>query len=481
MATRTTFLQLTLPANNEFFDTWDKVVNENFTKVEARAELHDIEIINARFSLPSLADFLAVSHNPDGTLQATGETVDARNSRIYGHKDSQGVYTLEKRIRFNDFETFYARRGTSTVKDGFALEQKNQILNGAKTALGQPNWLGFTANKARLDGSASAIDLLVYGQYQRIRALEEVAISGPAATYYVYAEYAPNGEIKVDGDSTTAPPVNANGVTGNDVNSDVRIFSDPTSDFTTFDVKAGDILRILGNTAVSGDYVIEEVAAESNNNYLRVTGLFADSLSALDYVIIDPLKCSLGFSADDSVATNRLYLGEADFDGAAVTAVRPRQFKDFYVGDWRAVDLSGAPTSFEETWSHYLGSEALDITVQVSIGDGAGGQPNGSQPVEHLSLGEYTDAVYSLLNSLSISNTLALSTGDQTLSGGVSLAGTLSLNKDSDGFEVRSVRAKHTKNQITVKNVVPNAFYTDYAGAAIQTGYIRVLVTRKEG
>lgn len=481
MATRTTFLQLILPANNEFFNTWDTVVNDNFEKVEAKIEEHDIEIINARFSLPTLSEFLQVSHNTDGTLKATGETVDARNSRIYGHSDAEGDFTLEKRVRLNDFENFYARRGTATIRDSFAIEKKNSILNGAKTALGQPNWLGSTADKARIDGSGTQIDLLVGGHYQRIRELEEVTISGAPATYYIYADYSSTGEIKVDGDSTTAPPANANGITGNDINSETRIFSDPTVDFTTFDVKEGDILRILGNTAVSGDYLIEEVAAEGNNNYLRIVGLFGDSLSALDYVIVDPYKCTLGFSASDTPTANRLYLGEADFDGAAITAVRPRQFKDYYIGDWRPVDLSGAATSFEETWNHFLGSEALDITVQVSIGDGSGGQPNGTQPVEHLSLGEYTDAVYSLLNTLSINNTLSLSVGDQTLSGDVTLNGTVGLNKDSDGFEVRSVRARHTKNQITVKNVVPDVFYTNYSGASIQTGYIRVIVTRKEG
>ena len=480
MATTTTFLGLVLPANNEFFNTWDTVVNENFVKVEAKIKENNDEIIASRFSLPSLNEFLAVSHNTDGTLKATGETVNARNSRVYGHRDANGLFTLEQRIRLNDFENFYARRGAASIRDGLALKAENLILNGAKTALGQPSWLGFTGANARLDGSATQIDMLVNGNYQRIRALEEITLSGAAATYFLYAEYSAEGEVKVDGDSTTSPPATPSGTTGNDVNSEIRIFADATVDFTTFDVKAGDILRILGNNSVAGDYVIEPVAAESNYNYLLIKGVFPASQAALDYVVLDSYKPTLGFAADDTPAAGRLYLGEADFDGGSITAIRPRQFKNLFVGDWRPVDLSGVATDFEEVWNHFLGDDVLDITVQVSVGDGSGGAPNGALPVEHLSLAEYEEASYSLSNTLGVNNTLSLSVGDQTFSGDVTLSGTVTLNKDTDGKMVRSVRAKHTKNQITVKNVVSDVFYTDFDSNVIQTGFVRVIVSRKD-
>jgi len=476
MATKTTFLQLVLPANNEFFNTWDQVVNENFVKVEDKINSHDSEIIASRFSLSSMDVFLAVSHNPDGTLKATGETVSARNSRIYGHKDSEGVYSLEKRVRLNDFENFYARRGQADIKDSLAIKKESMILDGAKSGLGQPTWLGYTAAKARIDGSGTQIDMLIDGQYSRIRALEEVTISGAAATYFLYAEYSSSGAIVVDGDSTTSPPASATGVTGSDINSDVRIFSDPAVDFTTYDVKAGDVLRILGNTAVSGDYIIEEVAAESNNNYLRIIGIFASSLGSLDYVIIDSYKPTLGFAAAETPVAGRMYIGEADFDGIAVTAVRPRQFKRTFVGDWRAVDVSGGSPTFEEIWSHYLGTADIDVVIQVSQAN------DGSLPVEQLSLSEHSDPVLDVNNgTLGITNTLSLTPGDQTLGGGVAISGSVSGAFSTPGKQTRSARMKHTRNLIYVKNIFSALFYTDYDGTVKQTGYIRVIVQKKEG
>ena len=384
MTTKTTFLQLVLPANNEFFNTWHTVVNENNIKIESKIEEHDTEIIAARFSKPTLNEFLEVAHNNDGSLMVTEEAAAARSSRVYGHADASGNYSLEKRLRFSDFELFYGRLGLPDLRAGMAIKKEKEILNGTKTVLGQPAWLGFTSANARLDGSATALEMLVSGNYQKLRKLEEITVSGPAATYYLYADYSASGAIVVDGDSTVAPPVSASGITGNDLASERRVFADSSVDFTTFDVAQGDTLRILGNTAVSGDYVIETVGYNSNPNQLRVIGLFVSSLASLDYVIIDAFKPTLGFDAAKTPADDRLFIGEADFDGSVITAVRPLQFGDVFLGDWRPVDVSGGSTSFEEIWNHYLGDDTLQVTIQVSQAN------DGTQAIEELSLNENT-------------------------------------------------------------------------------------------
>ena len=98
MANTTDFLSLILPANNEFNDTWDVPMNANFTKVDQEIETISNEIQSARFTLTDLATFLAVSHNTDGTLIASDEQDEARNSPIYGDDESGTDYELKDRL-----------------------------------------------------------------------------------------------------------------------------------------------------------------------------------------------------------------------------------------------------------------------------------------------------------------------------------------------------------------------------------------------
>jgi hypothetical protein len=464
MAIRTNFLNLILPANNEFFNTWDKVVNENFQKVENKIQDLDDEIIASRGSQPNLQTFLAVGHEQDGNLKPTVEVGESRASRVYGYKDVDGFFQLDQRLNFSDFETFFARASRSNLRDRLALRGEKIIIEGSKSGLGLPTWLGFTDDKAIIDGSVTALEMLVSGHYQRVRTLEEVVISGAAGTYVLYADYNPAGTIIVDGDSSAPPPANPTGATGVDINNERIVFADSATNFTTFDVRAGDLLRILGNVSVKGDYPIAEVAYDGNPNWLRIIGLFRQSLSALNYVTIDPFKPTIGFVplAAATPQTNRLYIGEVDFDGGSVTAVRPRHFRDYFVGEWRAIDVSGGNPNFEEIWNHRLGSTALKVTIQASLSN------DGSTPVEELSLSEYTESELNFANTLSFNP----GTTDATLTG--SVTSTL-----DPGAKKRSVKARHTRNQIFVKNAVPSVFFSDYDGSPQQIGFIRVILERK--
>lgn len=463
MATETSFLKLVLPANNEFYNSWDVVLNANFVAIDAKMKAHDDEIINARFTKTSIAEFLAVSHNTDGTLKPTDEVSLSRSSKVYGFMDAGGNFVLEDRLELSDFEIFYSRRGRSNILAGLSVYDQNEIINGPKDGLGKPSWLGFSGDKVRPDGSGSQIEMLINGFYQRIDDLEEVTILGGGGTYFLYADYEENGTIVHDGDSSSPPPANPNGVTGSDINGNRTIFSDNTVDFTATKVKPGYILRILGNTLVSGDYVISGVAVESNNSYLQVIGLFKGSLSGLNYVIIDPFKPTLGFESSEVSINGRLFIAEVDFDGAAVTAVRARHYKKTFIGDWRPVDVSGGSPNYEETWNHNFGNTNLAVTIQVSQAN------DGSAPIENLSLAENTDAVWS------IDNTLNFDAGTSD----AELTGTVSINKDSDGYGARTARMQHTRNAVSVKNVAAGTFYRDYSNVTRQTGFIRVIVEKK--
>jgi len=231
MAIRTTYLNLILPANNEFFNSWDTVVNDNFTRVENKIEEIEDEIIASRGTQANLQTFLAVGHEPDGGLKPTLEVGESRASRVYGYKDADGLFQLDKRLNFVDFEIFYAKANKASIRDRLSLEKEKYILDGAKSGLGLPTWLGFTDDKAIIDGSTIPLEVLTDGQYQRVRTLEEVVISGAAGTYVLYAEYNAGGAIIVDGDSTTAPPVNPTGSTGLDINNERIVFADSATNF----------------------------------------------------------------------------------------------------------------------------------------------------------------------------------------------------------------------------------------------------------
>ena len=240
-------------------------------------------------------------------------------------------------------------------------------------------------------------------------------------------------------------------------------------------MQPGDKLTLIdGNDA--GEYFIEEIAPDSNNDQLKIIGLFPNGgLSSINYTIIDPLAVTLGFASTETAAANRIFIGEADFDGAAVTAVRPRQYLDVYVGDWRSIDVSG-PSTFEEVWNHYLGSDQLSVVVQVSQAD------DGSTHVEEMSLATLEDTltVNGTIGSLVYNaGSFNPGSGDATYTDG-NISGTPGASRSGDILPDRSVKYKWDRNTVTVKNAVASKFYTDYDSNVRQTGFIRVVV-RKRG
>ena len=478
MASKTSFLQMILPLNGEYQDTWDQVANANFQKLDDWASGVDSEIVDARFGQASLKEFLQVGLNNDGSLKPAPEVVKSRNSFLYGDEILTNDLDLSARLNLGDKEVFWAREGRPSLREALGAHTYMQgaVIDGSKDANGYPTWLGFTGANANVDGSVTNIILQIGGQRARVRTLEQVVISGSVGTKYIWAQVEANGVERVDGDSTSAPPASANGACGNTLlDSKVRYFKDLTTDFTTKDVKAGDILEIIGNNSNAGQYIIAEVAPGGDVNSLKIYGIFpGGALSSLNYTVTDPFAVTLGFDATKTPASGKLYIGEVDFDGSAITAARELHFNDYFVGAWQAVDVTSTP-QFTLTWDHNLFDDKLEVVVQAS-------QTNdGLQPIVPLDMGSLTNTT-----ALNFSNTLLFNAGNfnpgssgATYSPGPTLTGNVTSSLTGSVLLDNAVRVQFTRTQISVKNPVAGVFYKDFSGTAKTAGYVRVIVRRK--
>ena len=495
MSTETPYLKLTQPGFNEFRNSWNVPANSNSDKIDVWAQAFGQEIIDSRFSLPSLSAFLAVALNPDGTQKPAAEVILARSSPVYGFETTAPVdYSLSVRIDQGDWEVLKAREGQVSLRSAQAFRMpgiKNQVFDGSKDINGYPTWMGFIANKVQVDGSVDPLMLTIDGFMSRGRILRELTLTGGAGIKYVYGTFQVDGVITVDGDSSTPPPATPAGTVSNDIDGDAVYFSDATKDFTTENVQPGDYLTLL-DSADAGVYVIKAVAPGAVVDRLEIIGLFPTSgLSSINYTITDPLAFTLGFDTAELPAAGKFYLGEADYDGAAVTAVRARHFGDSFIGEWRAVDV-GSPTTFEQIYLHKLGSDALDFSVQVSqTNDGTGAVEeltlatmtstlgvtvgNGTLAVNIVDTLDYTAAVFN-------PGTSDASYTPGSLAGGVTgnLTGAVTGSLTGSIKPDRSVAVKWNRNQIWIKNAEAGIFYKDYGGTVRTTGFIRV-VARKRG
>ena len=497
MADTTSFLGLILPGLGEYVDSWHIPNNANFADLDAWAEQIQNEIVAARFGESSLSAFLAVAHENDGTLKPTDEMIAARSSTVYGDKNqlTDVGYELNERLEEGDVDVGDAREGESSLRAALAARQilvPNMVFSGSADANGFPTWLAFAAANALVDGSSSEIGILIDGYRSRVRVLETVPLAGVAGTYFLYAQFQAGGVLRVNGDPGNAgpptPPGVATGTTSDDTDLVARIFTDATKDFTSLDVQPGDFLEIVAPSNDAGVYRIKDVAPGGNNDQLRIWGKFpVGGLSSQAYTIHDPLAVTLAFDTAETPAAGKHYIGEADFDGAAITEVRPRHFKDTFVGDWRAFDVSGGIQ--EEVWLHRLGSLDLDIIVQASQAN------DGTAPVETLSLATVADSLgfTGAIGSLAVTDPgvnytpPTLTAGDQTFSddgsvdhGPLGLSGTPGGSITGTVAPNRSVRYKFTRNQINVKNAISNVFYRDFDDNDLTTGFIRVII-RKRG
>lgn len=493
MADTTTNIGLTLPGFGEFDDSWWEPLNENFTKIDTEIGALKDEIVDARHSEASLKDFLDVGHNSDGTLKPTEEVIDGRNTFLYGHRDpdSGDEFTLKSQADNSGRELWRAREASLSLVDSLAFREyaaSKRVISGSADGNGQPTWMGSTGANINIDGGTTPLFMMIDGYVHRIRTLKQLLLSGASGTKYIYAERQVDGVVTVDGDSTTPPPVSPGGTTAADGLAEMTIFADTTKDFTTEDVKIGDYLTLIDGQD-AGTYLILEIAPGGVVSKLKIVGKFpVGGQSNINYTISDRQCPVLGFATAETVTAGRLYIGEADFDGVSITAYRPRNFGDSYISPWQSIDVSAPALLSEIILPHLLGSDKLDISIQVSQAD------DGSQPVEELSVGQvgngtltFTPSNGSLAVDIGTLVTAAvqLSAGDQTvtqqpaLSGAPGLTGTVGGALSGTISATRSLAMKWDRNRVYIKGLLSGVFYTDYGGVVRQTGKLRVIARRR--
>lgn len=496
MSTLTSFLNLIQPGNGEFVDTWDLPLRNNFANIDSWASVISDEIIAARFNKASLPEFLSVSHETDGTLKPSQEVIDARSSNSYGDQNlsTSAEYLLDDRIEQGDVDVFEAREGEPSLRSALAAREilvPNMIIDGAKNANGYPTWMSFNSEKVIVNGSSTVLQLMIDGWKCHVREQAEITLAGGSGTYFIFAQFSANGVMKINGDPNDPelelpkPPTALGVVSVESGENYPRLFTDTTIgiDYLSSDIQPGDQL-IIPSGDNKGTYIIRTIVDATT---LKIIGRFNKALATQSYTIRDQLAVTYGFDATLTPAAGKQYIGEAIFDGIAVTSVIPRHFKDFFVGAWLPVDTGASPLN-EQNWTHGLGTDNLEITFQASQSN------DGSTPTETLSEAtllntlSYVGAIGTLAiqNDDPVHTNPTISSGDQTLSPDGDVTHNVQLNGLPGGslggavIPNKSVRSKYNRNTVWVKGAVSGVFYTDFSDNIRTTGFIRVIV-RKRG
>lgn len=470
MASKTNFLGLTLPGNNEYNDNWDEPMNANFVKIDEEIEVISNELEAARFEASSLAEFLQVSHYSDGSLKPTPEVEESTNSQVYGSNDVSGNdYSLKQRLDLGDKEVFDARESMESLLAALARRSRdfdypNHVIGGAKTAAGQPNFLSSSAAEFKLDGAPEKLIFNIDGYYMSIDQDISVNVTGSDGTKYLVAKRPATAYLNVDKQSeedgvTTANPLN---------NDKVQIFQDPTQDFTLISLRAGMILRVL-NTDNAGDYVISEVAPSGVVDQLLVVGDFSNAIGAINYQVIDPLRPEFSVESSYTIETGKCIIGEGEFSGGALISSLAYNFKGKFSSEAEAVNVSTIPT-FEQVFNHNLGKIPTSIQIFASQAD------DESSPYEPLSMSlPGHDLEVTIDNTLAYTpGTFAPGTTDATYTQGT-LVGDVTGALNGNVYGLRSVVTKITKTQIFIKNVKDNHFYRDYDSVDRTEGFLKVV------
>ena len=469
MSNKTDFLSLVLPENNEFNDGWDIPVNSNFEIVDSAIEEISNELASAKFTKTSLAEFLTVSHFDDGTLKPSEEMDDARNSLVYGDDSGGTDFELKDRLELADKETFDAREGLNSLLDSLArrargFDHLDSILDGPKDSYLQPNFLTCSGAEFLLNGDPTEVVFNINGYYMRFRTDESLAVTGGDGTRYLYA-IKPSTPITTLDRSSAANGASAENALNNDK---CQILQDSGVNFSTSNVKSGDVLEIL-NSANAGTYIIDTVAFDGNSDQISIKGRFKSIVSGLNFKIYDPLMPELGVDTTKTPAVGKCYIGEGTFASGALTASLTYNFKGEYDSHYEAIDVSSL-ASFEKTFNHQLGDFPKTIQIYASQAN------DGSEPLEPLSV----DLVGNDLAAVA-ANTLSYTPGvhnpgtsDATYTPGT-LVGGVTCALTGAVYNLKSVSIKITKTQIFIKNVKDNHFYRDYDGSDRTTGYLKVV------
>lgn len=470
MAEKTNFLNLTLPGNSEYNDNWDEPMNQNFVKIDEEVESISNEILSARFTKSSLAEFLGVSHYSDGTLIPSEEALAARNSKVYGSNDSSGNdYQLKQRLDLGDMETYTARERSSSMISAMAFRFQDfnymdSVISAASTAEGMPNYLSSAASEFKIDSTPIPVVINIDGYKTIIEDDESVQVSGGDGTKYLVAKRPATPYI------VTEKPTEEVGITtANALNSDkVQVFVDQAVDFPALLVRPGYILELL-NTGNAGKYIIDEVGFDGDITQLLIIGNFVNALGGINYRITDPMRPEFSVESSYVKEKGKVYLGEGEYASGSLISSKAYSFKHKFESPYQAVDVSSL-ADFELIINHDLGFIPKEIEAFVSQAD------NDSEPVEKISTSGTGNDLSVLINN-TLSHTPGIfdpGTTDATYTQ-ATLVGDVTGSIDGAVYDLRSVRIKVTKTQIFIKNVKPNHFYRDYDDVDRQIGFIKVV------
>jgi len=158
-----------------------------------------------------------------------------------------------------------------------------------------------------------------------VRTLEEVTISGAAATYYLTLTMNPTGlqYLSVSGSGALQNYV-TNGFTA--------VLSDISQNFVLAGTQPGDILNLTGpgGNPNLGEYVVLATNTQDPTNLtvnqIAIIGRFISTGTGFSYTLNNPISPALGFTATAHAKTftrvaNKIYLGRCVFDGTNVTSL----------------------------------------------------------------------------------------------------------------------------------------------------------------
>jgi hypothetical protein len=433
MASKTSRLELTKPANSEFENEWDVPINENWDKIDTAIKNLQDEITAARGNKANLDTRLDNGLDEDGNLLATPEVEKGRHSPVSGQYAS-----LALRINAFDLDVGALRAREISLLDGMAFRGQDFMLDlaidGPKDGAGRPNFITHSGDIVTIDGTPTPVLLNCKGYLQKCRIDKNVTISGSPGTKYIYAEYNSTGrEVE-------------NGTDGSAGGGSLNEFNSATGQFVTKDVKVGDLLVISSGPNV-GTFAIKTIV---DNNNIEIQGKFAQTSGSITFSIKDMLHPNFNFESTYTPGLGKCYVGECYFDGIGITSSHAYAFRGKYESDYEAIDVSSIPT-FEKVLNHNLGiiPRRLEIYACVSA----------SIDVDHVPL-----------SMSKISHNFVFNFDDNGTGASLVVTGGV--------FPINSVIVKLTRNTITIKNARESLFYNDYVGIDKNTGYLKVFIGR---
>lgn len=423
MATSTSFLNLTLPAFNEFLDSWNEPLNANFEELDDfLKDLHDSLVATSssstwaalRGSLPSLAARLDVSINADGTLDVSSSP----DILALGTSAVLGVFSSPAdRSNAGDLERYDARQpfadgrfvpmppaGPSAgyppeeVDAGVAIRSAdfgadtNHPISSPRVPWSPGLVLGgavplITAQDigvVRISGDGAPAVFNIDGYVFRVREIIDLDwnLVSPADNEYVWI-YAERAEANYNSASLRYDGVGGSGVLPKDLRklqsgstgvTSGNVFTDASALFNTIalgKIKEGDVLVIESGSA-AGEYVIDALDGVTPDTKLTIKGLFKADLGGLTWHIRDDAHPNIGAvgagldpATQPPFVAGRVYIGRAKHRSAA----NPEDVVTFqrggvYDSGWIAADavvISGAPV----TLVHNLGQLPSHVEIWV--------------------------------------------------------------------------------------------------------------------